>query len=88
MEVNEVGKSARNKFMSFLSGKPMWAFWIAYTVLSGILFGIFYLAMYLMALLWWIPIIVIIAVGMIWGSLSHKGDVPEVLVEKKPDKEV
>ena len=68
MEVNEVGKTAQMKLMSFLSNKPMWAYWIAYTVLSGILFGIFLTTMYLMAQLWWVPVIVIIVIGMIWGN--------------------
>ena len=71
MEVNEVGKSAQKKFTSFLSKKPIWASWIAYSVLSGILFGIFYTAMYLMAQLWWVPVIVIIVTGMIWGTLVY-----------------
>ncbi len=71
METKEVGKTVRKGIMSFLSGKPVWAFWIAYSALSGILFGVFYAAMYFMALQWWIPVIAILAVGIIWGSVSY-----------------
>ncbi len=79
MEINEAGKTAQKGFSSFLSNKPIWAFWIAYIILSGVLFGIFYTAMYLMSQLWWIPIIVIIAIGIIWGTLAY----PKVPKEKK-----
>jgi hypothetical protein len=64
----------------------MWAFWIAYTVLSGILFGIFYTAMYLMAQLWWVPIIVVIAVGMIWGTLVYPKEPQKPKEEKTAGK--
>ncbi|MBU0955056.1 MAG: hypothetical protein KKI09_06475 [Spirochaetes bacterium] len=82
MEVNEVGKSVQKKFTSFLSDKPMWVFWITYSILSGILFGIFYAAMYLMAQLWWVPVIVIIVIGMIWGTLAYPKEAQK-LKEKK-----
>ena len=71
MEINEVSKTAEKSFKSFLSHKPLWVFWIAYTLLSGILFGIFYTAMYLMAQLWWVPVIVVIAIGLTWGTLAY-----------------
>ena len=74
MEAKEVGKSVQMNLMAFLSKKPIWAFWITYSVLSGILFGIFYTAMYLMAQQWWIPVVIIIAVGMIWGTFAYTGD--------------
>lgn len=82
MDVNEVGKSAQKQFTSFLSSKPIWAFWIAYSVLSGILFAVFYTTMYLMAQRWWIPVIVIIAIGMIWGTIAFPKE-SHTLKEKK-----
>lgn len=71
MKAREVGKSVQKDFTSFLSGRPMWAYWIAYTALSGILFGVFYTAMFLMASRWWIPIIIVVAVGMLWGAIAY-----------------
>lgn len=79
MESNEIGKSVEAKLMSLLSNKPMWVFWIAYSVLSGVFFGVFYAATYLLALKWWVAVVVIIAVGIIWGSF--------VYTKNKPDKE-
>ena len=73
MEVNEVSKSAKKKFLSFLADKPIWASWAAYTLVSSILFVIFYAAMSLMVLQWWIPIVIVIGVGMIWGTLNFEG---------------
>ena len=85
MDTNEVGKSVKKNVTSLLSNKPMWAFWIFYSALCGILFGIFYTAMYLVALQWWIPVIVIIAIGMIWGSFAYnknKSEISDERVEK------
>jgi hypothetical protein len=82
METNEVKKSVQKGLMSFLSSKPVWAFWIAYSALSGILFGVFYAAMYFMALQWWIPILAIIVVGTIWGSIAYARNSHEVNAAK------
>jgi len=81
MEVDEVKKSAQKQFTSFLSGKPMWAYWIAYSVLSAVLFGIFYTVMYLMAWQWWIPVIIIIAVGIIWGTVAYPRNAHTIINE-------
>ncbi len=80
MEINEVSKTAKSSFGSFLSNKPLWAFWIAYTLLCAMLFGIFYGVIYLMAQLWWVPVIAIIVIGMIWGTLAYT---PEKILPEK-----
>lgn len=68
--------------MSVLENKPMWVFWIAYSVLSGILFGIFYAAMHFLALQWWVAVLVIVAVGGVWGSISYTRNSKETIREK------
>ncbi|MDA3852391.1 MAG: hypothetical protein PF447_14150 [Spirochaetaceae bacterium] len=83
MEINEVSKTAQRSFKSFLSDKPMWVFWIAYTLLCGILFGIFFTTLYFMAQLWWVPVIVVVVIGMLWGTLAYPNE-PKVPKEKKP----
>ncbi len=70
MEINEEGKMSQKYSLSFLSNKPMWAFWIAYSALSGILYGIFYTLPRIHP--WWVPIFMIISVGMIWGTFVYK----------------
>ncbi|TFG84425.1 MAG: hypothetical protein E4H20_03200 [Spirochaetales bacterium] len=71
MSINEISKSLKENLMSLLSNKPMWVFWIAYSVLSGIFFGIFYAATYFLALQWWVATLVIIAIGVIWGTAVY-----------------
>ncbi|PKL23314.1 MAG: hypothetical protein CVV47_15395 [Spirochaetae bacterium HGW-Spirochaetae-3] len=71
MEMSEIGKSPAEKLMSLLAGKPIWVSWIVFTALSGVCFGVFYTAMYLLALKWWVAALVIIAFGMVWGSLAY-----------------
>ena len=75
MKVNEAGKMPQKYFTSFLSDKPMWAFWIAYTVICGVLYGIFYTLPRIHP--WWLPIAVIIPVGMIWGTFVFKKQLNE-----------
>lgn len=84
MEARDVGKTVQKDFTSFLSGRPIWAYLIAYTALSGILFGVFYTAMYLMASRWWIPLVVIVAVGMLWGAIAYTVSVHDGNDEKAP----
>ena len=61
----------------FLQNKPVWAWWISYLVLTGGLFGIFYLAWYLLGVKPWLSVLLLIAGGIIWGSTkfykSRKG---------------
>lgn len=76
MSIKESNKSLKEGLMSFLSNKPMWVFWIAYSVLAGVFFGIFYTATYLLALRWWVAVLVIIAIGVIWGSVVYTKNKP------------
>ena len=69
--------------MSLLSNQPMWVFWIAYSVLTGFFFGIFYTATYLLALQWWLAVIVIIAIGVVWGSIIYTKNEPKIDQKKE-----
>ena len=71
MMYNEASAFRRNR-MALLSGKPIWVSWIFFTVLSGLIFGVSYTLIYFIALKWWIAALVIIAVGIIWGTAVHK----------------
>jgi hypothetical protein len=88
MEVKEVGESVQKNLMSFLLQKPIWIFWIVYSVLSGILFGIFYTTIYLVAQRWWIPVVVIIVIGMIWGTVAYTSGTHDVKGKKDPQLEI
>ena len=76
--VNEVSRrSFRGRLGSLLAGKPVWVFWAVYTVLSGLLLGISYAAVYFLVQRWWGAAIAVVAAGMIWGSLAHKPTEPD-----------
>lgn len=63
--------SLSEKMGSFLENKPIWAVWIIHTVLVGLMFGVFYAVMSLLALKWWGAALSIVAIGVIWGTLVH-----------------
>lgn len=83
MNVEESNKSLKESFMSLLSNKPIWVFWIVYSVFAGMFFGIFYTVTYLLALRWWLASLVIIAIGVIWGSIIYSNNKPEIEKEKE-----
>lgn len=70
MGVHESVKGLEEKTRSVLANKPIWIFWLVYSGISGLLFGIFYTVTYLLALRWWVPILVMIVIGVIWGSFA------------------
>lgn len=78
MQVDEVGTAVKRNLRSFLSKKPMWVFWVAYTVLSGIIFSVFYAAMYMMARQWWIPVVAVLGIGVVWGSFVFTNEPKEI----------
>ncbi|MDA3852367.1 MAG: hypothetical protein PF447_14015 [Spirochaetaceae bacterium] len=63
------------KLSDFLYNKPLWVWWLAYLVLTGGLFGLFNLAVYLLGINPLIGVLVLIAIAMVWGTLmySHHG---------------
>lgn len=81
-DVKEVGESVKINALSFLSSKPVWVYWIVYCLLCAVLFGVFYTAMYFMALQWWIPVIIVIASGLIWGSIAYTGNLRKLNKEE------
>ena len=87
MAVKDVGKSVKKNLASFLSEKPVWAFWIVYCVLTGVMFGIFYTTMYLVAQQWWIPVVVILAIGLTWGTVNYTSGTHETEQKEEPKME-
>ena len=71
--VEEIGKTAETKVKSYLVDKPIWVFWIIFTALTGVLFGISYIVIYLLSMRWWIMALVIIVFGMAAGTIAYFG---------------
>ncbi len=72
-KVEKISKEAEQKFVSFMSGKPIWAYWVFFTVLVGVVLGISYAMLYLLALNWWVVTIVVIVAGMSTGTFAFLG---------------
>jgi hypothetical protein len=51
----------------WLSDKPFWIRWIAYTILTAVLFGLGYLGMQILTDFWWALGIFIIFFGLVLG---------------------
>lgn len=76
-KIEEVKGEAKKRVIGLLEGKPIWFFWIICTFGIGILFGIFYGVMYLLALRWWVNVLLVIVAGMALGSFAYlKGENP------------
>lgn len=71
MEENVIGRLAQRTNPSFLSNKPMWAFWIFNIALFGGLFGLMYAAVALLSLQWWISVAIILLMGVIRGTYAY-----------------
>jgi len=56
---------------SVLADKPIWVWWLSYIVLTGVLFGIFYLVLYLLTINWWVGILILLITGIVWGSIKQ-----------------
>ena len=69
--INDITEEAGKKVKSFMSGKPVWAFWILYTAIVGLVFGIAYAVIYILAFKWWILLIAILLTGLCLGTLSY-----------------
>jgi hypothetical protein len=69
--IEETGKEVEKQVVSFLSGRPVWVWWIAYTVFCGLIFGVLYLVFYVLMFKWWIDLILVIAAGIIWGTIAY-----------------
>ena len=69
--IHEVSDETSKKVMGILSGKPIWAYWIAFTLMIGIVFGIGYGVMHLLSFRWWILALVIVVAGMASGTFAY-----------------
>lgn len=70
-KIDETGKAVGKEVGSFLSDKPVWVWLIVYVVLTGIIFGLFYTIFHLLTLQWWVTTILILVVGLIWGTFAY-----------------
>jgi len=70
MEIQESIQRVEDKAGSLLTNRPIWVFWLVYTGIIALLFGIFYVITTILLARWWVPVILILALGIIWGSFA------------------
>jgi hypothetical protein len=69
-KIHDTEKALVKKVKTFFSGKPIWVWWIWYIALSAVLFGVLYLAIYILVMTWWVTLIIIILAGIVWGTVA------------------
>ncbi len=69
-KISKTGKTIKTEFGSFLSDKPIWTWWIAYTLAIGVLCLVLIAALTLLTNKWWVTVLLIIVIGFIWGTLN------------------
>jgi hypothetical protein len=57
-KTKETGNAIGKKIWSLLGGKPIWVWWIAYLLITGVIFGLLSLAYYLLTFQWWIAVLI------------------------------
>jgi CHASE2 domain-containing sensor protein len=75
-QIDKIQKQLVKQAAGLLTGKPIWIWWISYTVLVGLLFVIFYFAWTLITEKWWVIAIVIPSVGIVWGTILYFNQKP------------
>ncbi|MBN1648234.1 MAG: hypothetical protein JW874_09390 [Spirochaetales bacterium] len=56
---------------AFLFDKPIWVWWLFHLAATAALFGVFRLALYLLAIQSWVGVLVLAATGLIWGTVRY-----------------
>ena len=79
---NEIGNKANEKVTGLLSGKPIWFFWIAFTILIAVVFGITYAVIYFLSFKWWFLLLVIVIAGMASGTFAYLKDIQVKTADK------
>ena len=70
MGMQETVKEMQERTGTVLANKPIWVFWLVYAGISGVLFGVFYAVTSLLVIRWWVLILVILLIGIVWGSFA------------------
>ncbi len=85
--MNGIGK----KLLNFLENRKLWVWLLVYLGLTGIIFGLSSLILYLLGIVPWIGVLALIATGLIWGfiqfSIHRNTDKPEVETSDKKESE-
>jgi len=79
----ERGNFVMKRVAAFLLDKPIWVWWIIHVILTGVLFGIFSLAIYLLEIQWLVGVLILLGTGIIWGSIKYSQIKGKIKAEKR-----
>lgn len=68
----EISNSVGGQLNRLLAYMPMWLSSVVYTALTGLCFGLIYRLMHLLIIRWWAAAIVVVAVGITWGTIAYR----------------
>ncbi len=58
------------RLLEFLKNKKLWVWLLVFLALTGIIFGLSSLILYLLGIVPWIGVLTLIAAGLIWGFIQ------------------
>jgi Ca2+-dependent lipid-binding protein len=54
--------------------------------MTGVLFGIFSFAFYLLTIQWWVAVLILLVIGTVWGSIKYSQMRGRIKEEEEKDK--
>jgi len=76
-KITEIRMSIEKQIQSTLAGKPAWMWWIGFSALCALLYLAFIILHKILTFKWWIPVLLILGLGIFWGTLAKKNDNPD-----------
>ena len=76
-KIDKTKEQLKKQAAGILTGKPIWIWWLSYTVVIGLLFGLFYFVWTLLTEKWWAIAIIIPVVGIIWSTIAYFNQKPK-----------
>jgi len=83
-KIDKTKEELEKRARGLLEGKPLWIWWISYTVFVGVLFSLIYLVWTLLTGIWWAILIIIPVAGITWSTIAYYNQKPKP--EKKQPK--
>jgi len=69
-DIKKTGSVVKGKFFTFLVNKAVWVWWIAYIVIVAVVFLLFMVFMRMLTNVWWVPVVLVLVTGIVWGTVA------------------
>lgn len=81
--MEEFMSNLMKKMSGLLTDKPLWVWLIVYLVITGVLFGLSNLVIYLLGIIPFVGVLVLVVAGLLWGFIAFASNNKQ---DKKPSK--